>query len=134
MDVTVRNPVEFDRSWTGSFLVDTGAYDSMAPRSSLDAIGIERASSREYELADGSIVTYDIGAAVLEFEGVFVANMVIFGEEGVEPLLAVTALESGGFEVDPRREELKRLPTARLSRRRQRYPGSHRVAGGQAIS
>ena len=114
VDVTVRNPAGLDRSWTGSFLVDTGAYDSMAPRSSLEAIGIERVSSREYELADGSIVTYDIGAAVLEFEGVFVANTVIFGEEGVEPLLSVTALESGGFEVDPRREELKRLPTARL--------------------
>lgn len=114
VDVTVRNPVDLVRSWTGSFLVDTGAYDSMAPGSVLEAIGIERMTSREYELADGSIVPYDIGAAVLKFEGVRIGNTVIFGEEGVEPLLAVTALESGGFEVDPRREELKRLPTARL--------------------
>ena len=114
VDVTVRNPADLRRSWTGSFLVDTGAYDSMAPRSHLEAIGLEPISGREYELADGSVVAYDIGAAVLEFEGVLVANMVIFGEERVEPLLAVTALESGGFKVDPRREELKRLPTARL--------------------
>lgn len=114
VDVTVRNPADLERSWTGSFLVDTGAYDSMASRSVLEAIGLEPVSSREYELADGRLVTYDIGAAVLEFEGVLVANTVTFGEEGVEPLLAVTALESGGFKVDPRREELRRLPAVRL--------------------
>lgn len=121
VDVTVRNPADLGKSWTGSFLVDTGAYDSMAPRSHLEGIGLEPISSRDYELADGTIVAYDIGAAVLEFEGVLVANMVVFGDEGVEPLLAVTALESGGFEVDPRREELKRLPAVLLKR-------GHRVA------
>lgn len=118
VDVTVRNPADLDRSWTGSFLVDLGAYDSMAPRSVLEAIGIERMSSREYGLADGSVAAYDVGTAVLEFEGVLIGNTVIFGEEGAEPLLSVTALESGGFDVDPRREELRRLPTARLYRRK----------------
>ncbi len=114
VDVTVRNPADLDRSWTGRFLVDTGAFDSVAPRSYLESIGLAPISNRDYETADGRIVTYDISAAVLEFEGVFVANMVVFGEEGVEPLLAVTALESGGFVVDPQREELKRLPAVRL--------------------
>ena len=114
VDVTVRNPADLGRSWTGSFLVDTGAYDSVASRSDLEAIGLVPVSSRRYGLADGSTVTYDISAAVLEFEGVLVANMVVFGDDGVEPLLAVTALESGGFEVDPRREKLKRLPAVRL--------------------
>ena len=31
-----------------------------------------------------------------------------------EPLLGVTALESGGFEGDPRNEDLKRLPAILL--------------------
>ncbi len=114
VDVTVRNPADLGRSWTGRFLVDTGAYDSVIPRSVLEAIGIKPRSTREYELADGSSVTYAIGVAELEFEGVLVGNTVVFGEEGVEPLLAVTALESGGFRVDPRREELTRLPAVRL--------------------
>ena len=35
---------------------------------------------------------------------------IVYGDVGAEPLLGVTALESGGFEVDPRNEELKRLP------------------------
>ena len=69
VDVTVRNPAELGRSWTGSFLVDTGAYDSMAPRSYLEAIGLEPISCREYELADGTIVTYDIGAAGARVRG-----------------------------------------------------------------
>lgn len=55
---------------------------------------------------------------MLEFEGVLVASMVVFGDEGVEPLMAVTALDSGGFEVDPRREEFKRLPAVLLKRGR----------------
>ncbi len=43
-----------------------------------------------------------------------VGGTIVFGEEGAEPLLRVTALESGGFEVDPRNEELKRLPAVLL--------------------
>ena len=39
---------------------------------------------------------------------------IVYGDEGAEPLLGVTALESGGFEVDPRNEELKRLPAVLL--------------------
>lgn len=31
VDVTVHNPVDLVKSWSGSFLVDTGAFDSMAP-------------------------------------------------------------------------------------------------------
>lgn len=31
VDVTVRNPADPRRSWTGRFLVDTGAFDSLVP-------------------------------------------------------------------------------------------------------
>lgn len=31
----------------------------------------------------------------------------MYGEEGAEPLLDITALKVGGFEADPRNEELK---------------------------
>jgi hypothetical protein len=39
---------------------------------------------------------------------------VIFGPEGVEPILGVTALESAGFEVAPQSQRLNRLPSVRL--------------------
>ena len=38
----------------------------------------------------------------------------VFGDSDAEPLLGVTALESGGFEVDPRTQQLKRLPAVLL--------------------
>ena len=40
---------------------------------------------------------------------------VIFGDAEAEPLLGVTALESGGFEVDPRSQQLKQLPAILLT-------------------
>ena len=114
VDVTIRNPAELQRSWTGKFLVDTGAFDSLVPRAHLEKIGLEPRGRREYVLADGKPVALDITIAEIEFEGEVVGGTVVYGDEGAEPLLGVTALESGGFEVDPRNEELKRLPAVLL--------------------
>ena len=114
VDVTIRNPAEPERSWTGPFLVDTGAYDSLVPKARLEAIGLRPRGNREYTLADGRKVSLDITVAELEFEGERVGGTVVYGEEGAEPLLGVTALESGGFEIDPRTEALKRLPAVLL--------------------
>lgn len=114
VDVTIRNPADRQRSRTGKFLVDTGAFDSLVPRVHLEAIGLEPRGRREYVLADGQSTALDITIAGIEFEGETVGGTIVFGEEGAEPLLGVTALESGGFEVDPRNEELKRLPAVLL--------------------
>ena len=114
VDVTVRNPADPERSWTGKFLVDTGAFDSQVPRARLDALGLTPKGRREYVLADGKPVAMDITIAELEFEGEVVGGTIVYGDEGAEPLLGVTALESGGFEVDPRNEQLKRLPAVLL--------------------
>ncbi len=114
VDVTIRNPADPERSWTGKFLVDTGAFDSLVPRTHLDAIGLTPRGRREYVLADGKPVAMDITIAELEFEGEVVGGTLVYGDERAEPLLGVTALESGGFEVDPRNEQLKRLPAVLL--------------------
>ena len=67
--VTIRNPAEPDRSWEGLFLVDTGATDSLVPRSHLEAIGLKPKGQRVYELADGREITMDITTADIEFMG-----------------------------------------------------------------
>ena len=46
--------------------------------------------------------------------GEIVGATIVMGEEGAEPLLGVTALESVGIEVDPLNQTLKRLPSTRL--------------------
>ena len=114
VEVTVRNPSDRSRSWKGSFLVDTGATDSLVPRQHLEAIGIEPEGPRRYELADGTPVEIGTAVARLEFLGDFVGGTVLFGEPGAEPLLGLTALESMGVVVDPLNQRLKRLPAVRL--------------------
>ena len=114
VDVTIRNPADPRRTWTGSFLVDTGAFDSLVPRPHLEAIGLAPKGRREYALADGRKIELDITTADIEFHGEVVVGTIVYGEDDTEPLLGVTALESGGFEVDPRRQELKRLPAVLL--------------------
>ena len=114
--VTVRitNPAAPERFWEGLFLVDTGATDSLVPRTHLEAIGLEPRGQRVYELADGSELVLDVTVAEIEFMGEVVGGTVIMGADGAEPLLGVTALESVGIEVDPLNQRLKRLPAVRL--------------------
>ena len=112
--VTIRNPAEPSRSWEGLFLVDTGATDSLAPRSHLEAIGLESKGLRVYETADGRKVKMDVTTADIEFMGDFTAGRIIMGDDDAEPLLGVTALESAGIEVDPVNKRLKKLPALRL--------------------
>lgn len=119
VDVTVRNPAQRARSWTGSFLVDTGAIDSLAPRRNLEAIGLVPTGRRVYATADGREVEMDIALGELEIMGELSGGVIAFGDEGAEPLLGVTALESAGIEVDPRNQKLKRLPAVRLRGLRQ---------------
>ena len=114
IDVTVRNPADPTRTWEGRFLVDTGAIDSLVPRSRLEAIGLKPVGQRVYELADGTEVEMDIAGAQLEFMGELTAGLIIFGDSDTEPLLGVTALESVGVEVDPQSQRLKKLPAVRL--------------------
>lgn len=116
VDVTIRNPADPSRKWTGKFLVDTGATDSIAPRRCLQAIGIAPYGQRTYELADGTQVQMDIAGAHIEFMGEFTHGNVIFGDDSAEPLLGVTALESVGIEIDPKNQRLKKLPSVRLKK------------------
>src|SRR5437016_1735325 len=91
------------------FLVDTGALDCLAPADELRAAGIKPVRKRVYELANGDSVEYEVGEARVRFMGDDVLVRVIFGPEGVEPILGVLALEAAGIVVDPTTNQLKRL-------------------------
>jgi clan AA aspartic protease len=105
---------ESDRAYTSSFLVDSGATDSMAAASELTAAGIKPVGTRRYQLADGTFIEYPFGIAQIEFMGEITAGRVIFGPEGVEPILGVTQLESAGVTIDPVNQTLRRLPAISL--------------------
>ena len=114
--VTIRNPVDPKKCWEGLFLVDTGATDSLVPRDCLESIGLPIKAQRTYELADGNDIKMDITTGDIEFMGEIVGGTIIFGEPGTEPILGVTALESVGIDVDPRNQQLKRMPATRLKK------------------
>jgi clan AA aspartic protease len=95
-------------------LVDTGSTDCLVPGKHLREIGLEPKGKRTYELADGSEKKMDITTADVEFMGDLTGAAVIFGADDAEPILGVAALESVGIEVDPRTQQLKRLPAVRL--------------------
>ena len=111
---TIRNPADPSRTWSGRFLVDTGAIDSLVPRQHLEGIGLRPRTQRPYKLADGRPVTMDVTSAEIEFLGELTAGVIIYGDPDAEPLLGVTALESAGIEIDPQNQRLKKLPAVRL--------------------
>lgn len=112
--VSLKVPGESEVRYDAEFLVDTGATDSMAPASQLARAGIRPVGKLAYELADGRVAEYEFGLAQIEFMGEITAGRVIFGPDGIEPLLGVTALESAGIVIDPRTGRLSRLPAIPL--------------------
>jgi clan AA aspartic protease len=112
--VSVKVPGASVSGYEASFLVDTGATDSMAAASDLARAGIEPVGRHIYEMADGSVHEYRFGLAQIEVMGEVTAGRVIFGPEGVEPILGVTVLESIGMVVDPANQSWKRLPAIPL--------------------
>jgi clan AA aspartic protease len=112
--VTLRSPSGAVPPFEAEFLVDTRATDTLAPAAELHRAGILPVGKTAYELANGSVAEYEFGLARIEFMGEVTAGRVIFGPDGSEPLLGVTALESVGILVDPTHKTLKRLPAIPL--------------------
>ena len=100
--------------YEASFLVDTGALDSMVPGSALRGIGIEPEGVNTYELADGSLHDYPFAFARLELLGSLVVSRILFGPESAAPLLGVLALEAAGITIDPVSHRLHKMPALRL--------------------
>jgi clan AA aspartic protease len=112
--VKLRAMTESRKKYEAEFLVDTGATDSLAPASGLKKAGIKPVGKMTYELADGSEVECSFGVVFIEFMGEITGGRVIFGPDDTEPRLGGIALASVGVVVDPKNEELKRLPAIPL--------------------
>ena len=115
--VAISNLAKSKEPFEATFLVDTGAIDCMAPENKLREAGIEPEGKEVYELADGHPVEYEYGFARVRFMGSETVAQVIFGPEGVEPLLGVVALENVGIAVDPVSKTLKKMTAKALKRK-----------------
>lgn len=109
LNLKVKNPQNQKRSTTEQFLVDSGAVYSVLPTSVLKKLDIRPVDKQKFTLANGEIIEKAIGNALFEYEGKIRSSPVIFGEEKIYLLGAVT-LESLGVVLDPINRELKPLP------------------------
>jgi aspartyl protease family protein len=94
------NSVELD------FLIDSGAVYSLVPGRILDELGIDTYRTIDFALADGTVITRRVTSGYFEYNGEGGPAPVIYGEEGDEPLLGVTTLESLGLILHPFKREL----------------------------
>ena len=88
------------------FLVDSGVVYSLVSARDLATLDIKPHRTRKFVLADGKELERPVGDAFFEWQGEGGAAPVIFGEEGDEPLLGATTLESLGLVLDPFKREL----------------------------
>lgn len=84
-----------------NFLVDSGAIYSLVPGKVLDALEIDPYKEMSFSLADGTVLKRRVCSAYFEFEGEGGPAPVVYGEEGDEPLLGATTLESLGLVLNP---------------------------------
>jgi len=110
VEADVANPLDTTRQTALRFLVDSGAVYTVIPGQELDALGIESTQDRTFFLANGVPVHRRMGEARIAFQGQSATCVVLFGEEGDNRLLGVTALENLGLIFDPLRQKIMPLP------------------------
>src|SRR3972149_10196582 len=87
-------------------LVDTGSTYSVFPASVLRRLGVQPHRRSTFELADGSQTEWELGRTWLRLDGRQEMSLVVFGAEGVEPMLGAVALEGVLLAPDPVRKRL----------------------------
>ena len=99
--VTVRNPAEPDRQWEGESRRHGGEPTAIVPRRRLEAVGVTPRGRRVFEMADGRLIDFDLGLAVLSFMGEDSPGAVLFGADDAEPVLGLVTMQEVGVKVDP---------------------------------
>ena len=116
VDIEVGNSVG-ERYVSLSALVDTGAFYSWVPGSTLEELGLEASFRLPFIFADGRVAERDVTETRMRVDGTVRTAIVVFGDEGTTPLLGAHTLESFGLAVDPVNRRLlpiERFPMAAL--------------------
>lgn len=87
-------------------LVDTGSDYTWIPRERLEAIGIQREKKDiRFIMANGNVVTRNVGFAILRIAQNFTIDEVVFAEPGDLALLGARTLEGLNLTVDSTRKK-----------------------------
>ena len=88
-------------------LVDTGSEYTWLPRQVLTDIGVEvEKPNRHFVMANGEIITRDVGYAIVKVNGFETVDEIVFASEGDLNLLGSRTLEGFGAVIDATRKQL----------------------------
>jgi predicted aspartyl protease len=108
VDCSVENMALPDKSArVEQLLVDTGSEYTWLPKDILASIGVDvRKPNRQFVMANGNVVTRNIGYALLRVDGFETVDEVVFAEDGDLSLLGAHTLEGFGAIIDAQRKQL----------------------------
>ena len=89
-------------------LVDSGSTYNILPASMLRRLGIEVQGIGTFRIADGRRIEREMGETRVRLNGEDYTAPVIFGDEGVQPLLGAVTLEIFRLAIDP--VEMRLIP------------------------
>ena len=105
VDVEIGSP-DGSRFETFRALVNTRARLTTLPGSVLRELGVVADRQLTFILADGRRIQRDVGRTWLRIDGQSVMTLVVFGDEGIEPLLGAYSLQGLMLAVDTPNERL----------------------------
>jgi clan AA aspartic protease len=91
-------------------LMDTGASYTALPASLLRRLGVTPHDRVLFILADQRQIERDVGQTWVRIDGKSVITLVVFGDEGAEPLVGAYTLEGLRLGVDPLNRRLVPIP------------------------
>lgn len=106
VQLTVKNPLNPNKSAEGEFLVDSGAHFTVLPAAMVKKLHIKPSYAQRFSLADGRIMQRNVGNAAVVLDKREMVVPVVLGEAQDGGLLGVTTLESFGLMLDPFRREI----------------------------
>ena len=106
MGITVKRSIlkehrKAERSVELDFLIDSDAVYSVVHGKILDDLDIDTHRTVDFSLADGSKITRRVTSGYFAYEGEGGPAPVVYGEDGDEPILGATTLESLGLVLNP---------------------------------
>jgi len=88
-------------------LVDTGSEYTWVSEKVLDKLNVQREKKDvSFVMANGQIITRNVGFALLRYNKYFTVDEVVFAEKGDLLLLGARTLEGLSLMVDPRKKKL----------------------------
>ena len=100
-DIAIENPAARGLQVTlKGALVDTGSELTWVPSAVLESLGVAREERTEFQMADGAVISRDIGYAIVHAGGRRANDRVVFALPGDTPLLGARSIEGLNLRVD----------------------------------